>query len=160
MNTCKHAQSAIVNSCTQVAKTCAHRWSAIVSKIGLLIMLCLSSQALSAAESFCIDYQYFPNTNNLRVFDFAILSPYCAVDLQVAHAAGKKAYAYISAGEIAMNAQYYQSSVSAGIPFIGQTTNWKSMVVDLASARWAPFVVNQLAAPAVAKGYDGFFLDT
>jgi hypothetical protein len=131
-----------------------------LSKLGFTIMTCLSSLAGSAAENFCIDYQYFPNTNNLRVFDFAILSPYCEVDLRVAHGAGKKAYAYISAGEIAMNAQYYQAAVTAGIPFIGQNPNWNSMVVDLASPKWAPFVVNQLAAPAVTKGYDGFFLDT
>jgi len=134
---------------------------AFLLRLSFAIMCCLSQfTSFARAETFCIDYQYFPNTNNLRVYDFAILSPYCEVDLTAAHAAGKKAYAYISAGEIAANAQYYQAAQTAGIPFIGQNPDWNSMVVDLASPKWAPFVISQLALPAVNKGYDGFFLDT
>ena len=142
-------------------KTCAPGWFAFLLNLSFAILCCLSHFTSAAgAESFCIDYQYFPNTNNLRIFDFTILSPYCQVDLRQAHAAGKKAYAYISAGEIAVDAQYYQAAQTAGIPFIGQNPDWDSMVVDLSSSRWAPFVINQLALPAVNQGYDGFFLDT
>src|SRR5689334_22018905 len=100
-------------------KTGASGWFSFLLTLSLAVMCGLSQFiSLARAETFCIDYQYFPNTNNLRVFDFAILSPYCEVDLTVAHSAGKKAFAYISAGEIAANAQYYQAAQTAGIPFL------------------------------------------
>jgi uncharacterized protein (TIGR01370 family) len=161
MTICQSSESPIENTAGTIGKSRAHGWRLFLLKFGLALMCCVPYLLSTAsAETFCIDYQYFPNTNNLRVYDFTILSPYCAVDLQVAHAAGKKAYAYISAGEIAANAQYYQAAVAAGVPFIAENPNWASMVVDLSSPKWAPFVVNQLALPAVNKGYDGFFLDT
>lgn len=112
------------------------------------------------AETYCVDYRYHPNQDNFRVRDFAILSPYCQVDMTEGHRLGKKFYAYISASEVAHNAQYYQAAQNAGIPYIGENPNWNSHVVDVASPLWAPFVINQLARPAVDQGYDGFFLDT
>jgi hypothetical protein len=157
----QHHQSASEKPVNPIRKACARGGFSFVLTLTFTFVCFLSHFSSSArAEHFCIDYEYFPNTNNLRVFDFAILSPYCEVDLMVAHAAGKKVYAYISAGEIAASAQYYQAAQTAGIPFIAQNPNWDSMVVDLASPLWAPFVINQLALPAINKGYDGFFLDT
>ena len=101
-----------------VPKTDVPGWFSFLLKLSFALMCGLSQFSSAAgAETFCIDYQYFPNTNNLRVFDFAILSPYCQVDLRQARAAGKKSYAYISAGEIAANAQYYQSRADSRDPF-------------------------------------------
>jgi uncharacterized protein (TIGR01370 family) len=122
-------------------------------------LLC-SFSTLLHADTFVVDYEYFPKQDNLKRYDFSILSPYSRADLTEGHAAGKKFYAYISASEVAKSAQYFDAAENAGIPFLTENPNWDSMVVDLASPRWAPFVVQQLAAPAVAQGYDGFFLDT
>jgi len=146
---------------SSIGKTCVAAWFVFLAKLSFTIMCCLSHFNASAqAGNFCIDYQYFPNPNNLRVYDFAILNPSCTVDLSVPHGAGKKAYAYISTGEIAANAPYQHEALAAGITFIAQNPNWDSKVVDLANVLWAPFLINHLALPAVNKGYDGFFLDT
>lgn len=131
------------------------------ARLGLLAVLVLLGLVTSSqAATFCIDYGYHTKQENFRRYDFAILSPYGQTDMQEGHSMGKKFFAYISAGEVARGAQYYQQAVAAGIPFLTENPNWASMVVDLTSPLWAPFVVQQLAEPAADKGYDGFFLDT
>jgi hypothetical protein len=160
MNNQQYPNSANEDLSKPVNNSRARRWFPSLSKLGLAAMCCCSLLCpAEGAETFCIDYRYYPDTNNLRIFDFSILDPYCEVDLGIAHRAGKRAYAYISAGEIAGNAQYYQEAVAAGVTFIGQNPYWNSMVVDLNWA-WTRYVTNTLAKRAAAKGYDGFFLDT
>jgi hypothetical protein len=110
--------------------------------------------------SFCIDFRYAPSTRNFWGYDCIILSPDAEVDLSEGHSFGKKFFAYISVGEIARNAEYFQQAEEAGVAFLSENENWDSLVVDLASPAWSTFVVENLASLAVRKGYDGFFLDT
>jgi hypothetical protein len=157
-----HKTSSLLNSFVRLPMAGGSTFGAVLALMRPLALALelIATMGSLRAEYLCIDYQYYPNTNNFRTYDTFILSPYAQVNFKASQAAGKKFLAYISAGEVAKNAQYYQQAQIAGIPFISENPNWASMVVDLASPLWAPFVVSQLALRAINQGYDGFFLDT
>jgi uncharacterized protein (TIGR01370 family) len=146
---------------TNSANCCDRRSKVAALALGALAFI-VNSPALRA-ETLCLDYQWSVNTANFTKYDTFIINahvPLSPTAMATAKAAGKKFYAYISAGEIGRDAYYHSAAVAAGIPFISENPNWASDVVDLTSPLWGPFVVSQLALPAIQKGFDGFFLDT
>ncbi len=128
-----------------------------------LLAACLGFLTLhqhAAAESFCLDFRYYPNQENLARYDFSILDLQSQPDMTAAHAAGKKLFSYLSVGQIAGNAPYLSDVQARHISFLGKNTEWNSYYVDLSDPRWADYVIDVLARSIVDKGFDGFFLDT
>ena len=114
----------------------------------------------AAALQFVIDYSVHPDTALLRASDEAILSPGAQVDLKNLRRAGQHFYAYISVVEIAPDATYKNHPALKKVPVLARNDAWKSVLVDVSSPDWRSFVVDNLAAQAQEKGFDGFFLDT
>ncbi len=126
--------------------------------LSLLLLFCGGS-AKGRPVFYYVDYSAEIDPQCLRAYDLSILSPYAKADLAAAHEVGNTVLAYISVGEIASDAPYRQEALQRQIKLGGKNTEWQSDLVDLSDPAWAPFVTN-LAAQAVEKGFDGFFLDT
>lgn len=112
------------------------------------------------AERFCINYSALPDLEELKRFDEVIVSPYARVDVHSLVRSAQIPYAYLSIVEIAADARYRADAIRRGIPLLDRNETWNSDVVDVSSPAWTDYVVNVLAAEAVAMGFRGFFLDT
>jgi len=130
------------------------------SLFGVLMAAALLAAVPTRAERFCVNYSAHPDLEELKRFDELILSPYARVDTHSLIRAAQRPYAYLSIVEIAGDARYRDEVARLGIKTLGQNTTWGSAIADLLDPKWADFVVNRLAADAVAKGFRGFFLDT
>ncbi len=111
-------------------------------------------------RSFCVNYAVAPDPADLLAFDLCILDPQTKADLQPGHQLGRQYLAYLSVVEVAPGAGYLKELEAAGISLVSDNPQWKSRCVDLLHPHWAQFVSQKLAAPALAKGFDGLFLDT
>ncbi len=128
----------------------------------LSLMLFLAAGVIRAAEplSFYVNYDARVPTAPLIAHPLSIVHPNATVDLAAAHRAGNAVLAYISVGEVAADAPYRGEITLQGLPYAGRNELWRSDLIDLTDARWGAFLVDHLAADAVQKGFDGFFLDT
>lgn len=111
-------------------------------------------------RSFYVNYSAQVPTAPLQATPLAIVHPDAEVALTSAHTSGTTVLAYLSVGEIASDAPYRDQASEAGLRTTGVNPIWKSNYLDLTDTRWADLIIDQLAAAAVAKGFDGFFLDT
>jgi hypothetical protein len=66
--------------------------------------------------------------------------------------------AYFSIGEMARNHRLY-SEISPSWK-VGKNTAWKSTVLDLRNPDVRQFLIDNIVAPAMARGFRGVFLDT
>ena len=112
-----------------------------------------------AGLDFYIDYSDKPDAVCLVAYDLSILSPSAAFDLGPGQKVGNRFFAYISVGEVAPDAIYRQE-IAGRIPVFAKNEIWKSDIIDIAHPDWPDFVVKKLAARAMEKKFDGFFLDT
>lgn len=128
----------------------------------LCILAAMLQSGLSSAEarSFHIDYSKRPVAEDLLAFELSILSPEAEVDLAAKQAAGGNALGYLSVVEIGARGDAMRAAVAAGVPMLGENAKWGSKLADVADPRWAKVVLEELAPAIVAKGFDGFFLDT
>ncbi len=130
----------------------------------LTLLPLLQLQAASAKDlafdPFIIDYSKHPDIHTLMAHRTCIVAPDAGVDLDLLHRAGTRALAYISVVEVAPDAFYRKAFLAAKIPTLGKNSTWASDLVDIRSPAWKPFVLDKLAQPIAAKGFDGFFLDT
>ncbi len=117
-------------------------------------------QSLVAAASFYVNYDVVVPTGPLRLHPVSIVHQDAQVDLVAAHAAGNKVLAYLSVGEIAFDASYRAKAMERGLSLRGRNPVWDSDIIDLSDGRWADLLVDEVATEALAKGYDGFLLDT
>ena len=131
------------------------RWLAVWA---LSLLFAMSGRA--APASFYVNYDAHVPTAPLRLNAVSIVHPDATVDLAAAHAAGNKVLAYLSVGEIAADALYRPQAVERGLTLRGQNATWGSDLLDLRDDGWTALLVDEVAAEAVARGYDGFFLDT
>ncbi len=125
----------------------------------LLACLLLTPDSLWA-RSFQVNYSAEPEAADLLAFECSILQPDAKADLTPGHALGRKYFAYVSLVEVGKHASYAAKLKEAGVPLLAPNPAWNSQCVDLTSPLWEAFVVEQIARPAVTKGFDGFFLDT
>ena len=132
---------------------CLRAWAS-----GLALLL-LAAPTVSAA-SFYINYSATPDPAALRAYQVSILSPNARINLADAQRAGHKSYAYLSVIEVAPDAPYRKELAALAVPLLGRNEEWQSDLADVSQPAWADFVVNRLAARAVDRGFDGFFLDT
>ena len=116
--------------------------------------------AKTEALAFYVNYAARVPTAPLVAHALSIVHPDAAVDLAAAHRVGNTVLAYLSVGEVAADAPYRADVLARRLPFAGRNATWNSDLVDLTDPRWADFFVTQLAPAIVARGFDGFFLDT
>lgn len=126
--------------------------------IVLAATLVLASSASS--RSFHIDYSPAPDPGDLLAFDLSILSAETNVDLRPKQAAGGKALGYLSLVEVNPGTPAGLAAARAGVPSLGENTAWGTKLMDVTSLLWSQLVLESLAPALVAKGFDGFFLDT
>ena len=110
--------------------------------------------------AFYVNYAARVPTAPLVAHALSIVHPDATVDLAAAHRVGNTVLAYLSVGEVAPDAPYRAEVLSRRLPFVGRNATWNSDLADLTDPRWADFFVTHLAPAIVARGFDGFFLDT
>lgn len=110
------------------------------------------------ADSLYVDYSTRPDAAQLLAHELSILAPNAEADLKAGRKLGNRHLSYLSLVEIAEDAAY--RSEAAGIAMLGRNDAWGSDLVDVSDTAWASFVIEKLARPALARGFDGLFLDT
>jgi hypothetical protein len=113
-----------------------------------------------APATFQIDYSVTPDADALLAHDVSILNPDGEADLKPGQALGNHFLAYLSIAELAPDANYRAAAEATGVAFPASNELWNSRVADISDPRWHRLIIDQLAAAAVKKGFDGFFLDT
>ena len=131
----------------------------IVSGVGILGAIGLASASLQA-RTFHIDYSLKPEPADLLAFDLSILSAESKADLKPKQAAGGKALGYLSIVEAKPGTPAATAAEKAGVPTMGENTDWGSVLLDVTDPRWEKVVLEELAPALVEKGFDGFFIDT
>ncbi len=126
----------------------------------IVAVLLIASGARARAASFYVNYSAAPDENALSQYELSILSPNAKVNLAELRKRGHRSFAYVSIVEVASDAHYRAEVLAAKIPLLGRNEAWRSDLADVSSPAWTDFVVDKLAARAVERGFDGFFLDT
>jgi hypothetical protein len=135
----------------------------MTNRISVLFFAVLAFLPLSSSladETFYVDYSAQPNPDHLLAYDLSILHPEASADLAPGQKLGNRFLAYVSLIEVAADAPYRAEAEKAGIVFAGKNPVWNSDLADPADPKWRAFVVENLARPAMARGFDGFLLDT
>ena len=134
------------------------RLRAILVPLGAVI-----TGMVSAAQPFprlYINYSPAPPAQDLLTYDLCILDAHAKVDLHPGQALGHRFLAYVSLVELARDSITDADAQKREVPFLGTNEAWSSHVMDVTSRRWHDFILDDVAAPALTKGYDGLFLDT
>jgi polysaccharide biosynthesis protein PelA len=113
-----------------------------------------------AAERLFINYSHVPRAVDLLAYDTCILDLHAEVDLKPGKALGHKFYAYLSLVELAAGSPADDLAKKRSVPVIGANENWGSHVLDISSPAWWEHLLEDGAAVAVERGFDGIFLDT
>lgn len=116
--------------------------------------------AFAEGSAFYVNYNAVVPTAPLQLHELSIVHPDARLDLAAAHAEGNKVLAYLSIGEIAGDAPYLEMARERELLVRGRNEIWNSEILDLSDPGWSALIVDELAAQAVARGFDGFFLDT
>jgi polysaccharide biosynthesis protein PelA len=112
------------------------------------------------AEHLYINYGDKPDPVDLLTYPTCILDPHAEVDLRSGQKRGHRFYAYLSLVELAAGSPADDLAKKRYIPVLGQNTDWGSHLLDIRTEAWASYLLEDIATPAVTKGYNGFFLDT
>ncbi|AOU97144.1 hypothetical protein BI364_03220 [Acidihalobacter yilgarnensis] len=133
----------------------------ITSIIILLAWLFCGLPAWAAAgqqPSVAFFYGPHPPVDVLQSFDWVVVQPYSDVDPRQADTAHTRYFAYVSLGEMGK-----ASPLAASLPascHLGTDAPWNSWVVDQASTICRQFYLDRVIKPLLARGFNGFFLDT
>lgn len=114
-----------------------------------------------AEGRFLVDYSSRPGagTESWQGFDQVILDPSAEVTLPEGEG-NPTFYAYLSLVEVASSSWYHDRAKQAGLLLPVTNEVWNSSCAKIESGAWGDFLVKQVAAPALRKGFKGFFLDT
>ncbi len=118
-----------------------------------------AATAAQPAGRLYINYSRMPPAQDLLACDLCLLDPNAKADLHPGQALGHRFLAYLSLVELAKGSPVEAAAKKHGVPFVGTNEAWASRVMDVTSQAWHDFVLEE-AATALAKGYDGWFLDT
>ena len=116
--------------------------------------------SLGQVRSLYINYNERPPATALLQYDLCILDAHAIADLQPAQRAGHKILAYLSLAELAPDSPFAPLAVKRGVPHVGRNEAWASALLDVTSPAWRRFILDDCAKVAMARGFDGFFLDT
>jgi hypothetical protein len=114
----------------------------------------------TAAEHLYINYGDKPDPLDLVTYQTCILDPHSKVDLQPGQKRGHTFYAYMSLVELAAGSPADELAKKRSLTSVGLNEDWNSHLLDITTEAWANYLLEDIATPAVAKGYNGFFLDT
>ncbi|MGK0184677.1 MAG: hypothetical protein ACI9R3_000451 [Verrucomicrobiales bacterium] len=126
---------------------------------GCVAMLLLTLAGGLKARTFCVNYSPEPDAEELLAYDIGILGAQTNADLAAGQALGRQYLGYISLVEVADGA-HLKAARQAGLLTKATNPVWKGAVADVTNPAWKEFVLQQLAKPIAARGFDGFFLDT
>ena len=115
---------------------------------------------LVEAETFATVLSRRANLDSLAVFDLVILDPdpYQAADLAGLRARGVQTLGYVNVGELEDWRRFADRVDPAWV--LGENPHWPGhRFVDARELGWQALVVGEVAAAAVAKEFDGLFLD-
>lgn len=115
---------------------------------------------LSDIGSYSVYYGKTPaDVAKLTNYDLAIVQPstVTAAQLKTLHDSGTRVIAYVTVGELEKNSPY-ASRIQPGW-VLGENKNWGSKYIDASQPGWQAIVKEQTDA-LLARGFDGFFLDT
>lgn len=124
------------------------------------LFLFLTGLAKVGGQSLFIDYSPKPKAAELLKHELCILDPHAEADLKPAQQKGHRILAYLSLVEIAKGSPAAAAAEQRKVPFVGKNEAWDSHLLDIQSAAWRSFMIDDCAAGAMAQGFDGFFLDT
>lgn len=127
--------------------------------IGMIFLGAGARAAHPAEGAFYVDYRAVVPASAAGAFPLAVLQPEVKTDLARLRRQGTTTLAYLSVGEMNDGAAYRERAVAAKLPLLGRNDAWKSSVVDLRDGRWADLLAGEADA-ALARGFDGVFLDT
>lgn len=97
----------------------------------------------------------------LRRPDVLVLEPDHAWQVDQIRRPGQKILAYLSLGEVHRTRPYFQALADTSGALLGANPDWPdAQRVDPRSPAWRHLVLDELAPELLARGYDGFFLDT
>lgn len=127
----------------------------------LLLTLCLSPVALAVAPAnIAFYYGDEAPIGSLYAYDWVILQQDRASDARIdlLRAGGTLPLSYISVDELARSHRLFPE-IRDTWP-LGQNMDWDSVVLDLRRQDVRDFLLTRLVAPAMARGFQGVFLDT
>jgi len=113
-----------------------------------------------AGSNLYVNYSSKPDAQEVLKHDLCILDPDADIDLTPGHRLGHQYLAYVSTVEIIPGGKSMTAARARGVSLIAKNPDWQTEVMDITSPAWMDFIIEDLAASAIAKGYDGFFLDT
>lgn len=111
-------------------------------------------------KGFFINYAAQPSMQAMQDYGVCIFDLDARVDLKNARPAGHYALAYMSLVEVHPHASSYEKAKANGLLTGGGNEDWKSDYMDVTKPAWQDYILKTLAADALEKGYDGWFLDT
>ncbi len=122
---------------------------------------CLGSGAeAKALPRFYLNYSPTPQPADLAAFDYCILDPAAKIDLAPGQALGHTYFAYVSAVEARPASLNASAAAQREVPVVGKNSAWQSLLLDVENPHWLPMMLEVVVPAALAKGYDGIFLDT
>ncbi len=107
-----------------------------------------------------VNYSAKPDPHTVLAHNLCILDPAADVPLALGRAMGHTHLAYVSVVEVAPDTPAAASAQKRGIPFLAKNAGWNSDVLDVNHPTWEEWLVEDVAKPALERGYDGIFLDT
>ncbi len=123
-----------------------------------IFFLIFPLSSLASLSSVAFYYGHLPPVDQLRVFDVVVVNPSDAINSVNYNMPHSNLFAYVSVGEVAESAAYYQQISPQWV--IATNKTWHSKVMDQAQPAWQSFFLDHIIAPLWDKGYRGFFLDT
>lgn len=107
-----------------------------------------------------VDYSSHPDREKVRAHNVIVLDPAAALEIKAERREGQVFLAYIPVVETSPGTPPAKAAQARGIPTLDTNEAWSSQVRDVTHPQWESYVMEDLIAPVLAKGYDGFFLDT
>lgn len=122
--------------------------------------LALNGQDSSSLRNLGFYYGNEAPIGSLYAYDWLVLQADRVTDarLDLLNKGKTRPIVYLSAGEMARSHQAAKSLRKDWV--LGENTAWKSQVLDIRRADVREFMVEELVAPEMARGFGGVFLDT
>lgn len=124
--------------------------------LGALLVLGCSH----APRNWVVYYGRDPSPEPLRNYDLVVVDSAWPGRVDTLRTRRNAVLAYISLGELNEQRAQFAAAKAAGLLLV-ENPNWKgAWMVDVRDERWTKMVLDEQAAPLLARGFDGFFLDT
>lgn len=129
-----------------------------------LLVLCVALLVSGCAQEPSREYGVFLGISGNEIerldgYDIVVIEPseFNAEQIEALHADGTTVYGYLNVGAIEGWRPYYDRfrDMTLGVYEDWPDERW----VDVTSAAWRDFIVNELGKEYAAMGLDGFFLD-